>query len=52
MNNDMHVILVCPCCASPVDAQVAEQPQHLECEVCGQQWTMIVDHARHAEYAL
>lgn len=48
----MNVILVCPVCASPVDAQAGDRPQELECGSCGQQWTMVVDAARHAEHAL
>jgi uncharacterized protein YbaR (Trm112 family) len=53
MRNTMaHVILVCPCCASPVDAQPGETEQHLECTACHQTWRMVVDAERHAEYAL
>lgn len=47
-----YVIVVCPCCASPVDAPVSDEPEKLDCEVCGQKWTMTVDRDRHAEYAL
>lgn len=47
-----NVVLVCPCCASRVDAITRSQPQQLECVSCGQVWTMIVDSARLAEYSL
>jgi hypothetical protein len=46
------VILVCPCCASTVTAQPGPAEQHLHCTVCGQQWRMVVDADRHAEYSL
>lgn len=46
------VIVVCPCCASPVDAEVLVEIQHLTCGVCGQQWGMQVDVDRISEYAL
>lgn len=46
------VILICPCCASTVDAEVAPHHQSFECVTCGQQWQMVVDEQRHAEYAL
>lgn len=46
------VILVCPCCASPVDAVTAGHEQDMECVACGQQWHMIVDADRVAEHAL
>lgn len=46
------VILVCPCCASPVDAVAGPTEQELDCVPCGQQWHMIVDADRVAEHAL
>jgi uncharacterized protein YbaR (Trm112 family) len=46
------VVLLCPCCASPVDAIAGAQEQSLTCEVCDQSWRMVVDSARIAEYAL
>lgn len=46
------VILVCPCCASTVDAQARDEMQEFDCLSCGQQWQMIVDADRHAEHAL
>lgn len=46
------VILICPVCASPVDAQTGEQPDNFECVSCGQQWSMTVDADRHARHAL
>lgn len=47
-----NVILVCPCCASPVDAQAGDEPQQLDCESCGQHWEMVVNAQRQAEHAL
>lgn len=46
------VILLCPCCASTIDAQPAEDPQNFECVSCGQQWSMVVDQDRQAAHAL
>lgn len=46
------VILLCPCCASTVDAQALPQPQNFECISCGQTWVMVVDPARQAAYSL
>lgn len=46
------VVLVCPCCASPVDARTHPEPQTLTCVSCGQDWHMIVDGARLDEYSL
>lgn len=46
------VVLLCPCCASPVDAVAGEQEQALTCDACDQSWRMVVDAARIAEYAL
>lgn len=46
------VVLICPCCASPIDAEVSTWEQDFECHVCGQRWTMAVDADRVAEYAL
>lgn len=47
------VILVCPCCASPVDA-VAEpdQVQQFTCLACGQSWHMVVDPQRFVQHSL
>ncbi len=47
------VILICPCCASPVDATDTDglEAEH-ECHGCGQRWLMVVDADRHAEHAL
>jgi hypothetical protein len=50
--NDNAVVLLCPCCASPVDALAGPAPQALECVVCGQHWDMVVDADRQAEHAL
>jgi hypothetical protein len=53
MKNDVdNVILVCPCCASPVDAQAGPAIQELDCAACGQTWQMVIDAERVAEYAL
>lgn len=46
------VVLVCPCCASPVDAVAGPTKQSLSCDACGQIWSMVVDADRIAEYAL
>lgn len=48
----VSVILVCPCCASTVDAHVATNPQLLTCGACGQTWHMVVDRDRQARYSL
>lgn len=47
-----EVILVCPCCASAVDAQAGETPQTFECVSCGQVWTMVVDADRQFTHSL
>jgi hypothetical protein len=54
MNNVMgkKVVLLCPCCASPVDAEASIWEQKFLCQVCGQDWIMAVDADRVAEYAL
>jgi hypothetical protein len=46
------VIVVCPCCASPLDAQPGPQEQTFECVCCGQSWSMVIDPDRLAEYSL
>lgn len=48
------VILVCPCCASPVDAAAAQTgtEQHFKCLSCGQSWHMVVDPDRLARHSL
>lgn len=48
----MNVIVICPCCASPVDAQSHDDEQDLHCTACGQLWSMVVNAARQREYAL
>ncbi len=45
-------ILVCPCCASAVDADAREDPQTFECVSCGQTWVMVVDADRQAQHSL
>ena len=47
-----HVIVLCPCCASTLDAKTITEPQTFTCVCCGQTWTMTVDADRHAEHAL
>lgn len=46
------VIIVCPCCASAVDAEADEKVQHFECVSCGQTWSMVVDAQRQATHSL
>ncbi len=46
------VILVCPVCASTLDAEADEGSQDFECVSCGQTWSMVVDAARHAIHSL
>ena len=46
------VILVCPCCASTVDAWAQSEPQEFTCLHCGQKWLMVVDTERQARFAL
>lgn len=41
-----NVVLLCPCCASPVDAVTGREPVELDCVSCGQQWSMTVDAVR------
>lgn len=52
MDVTRKVVLVCPCCASPVDAEAGREIQHLRCDGCDQTWHMVVDAARIAEHAL
>ncbi len=49
---DDPVILLCPCCASTVDAHPGPQPQYLHCGTCGQAWQMVVDAERQAAHSL
>lgn len=48
----MTVILICPCCASTVDADVRVEEQTFECLSCGQIWRMVVDVDRQATHSL
>jgi len=62
MRNPMKlikVVLVCPCCASPVDAEVLPHGEPgwaahttLHCVACGQRWQMSIDTRRIEEHAL
>lgn len=47
-----QVILVCPCCASAVDAEASTEIQEFECVSCGQTWAMVVDANRLAAHSL
>lgn len=47
-----QVILVCPCCASTVDAEASPDIQQFECLSCGQTWSMVVDAGRQAAHSL
>lgn len=47
-----HVIVLCPCCASTLDAKVTTDQQDFTCVCCGQTWTMTVDAERLAAHAL
>lgn len=50
---DTQVILICPCCASAVDAQADNtQIQTFHCVSCGQTWQMVVDADRQAAHSL
>lgn len=51
-HQDPYVIAICPCCASPVDAEVIVEMQTLECAACGQTWHMQVDPDHFKQYAL
>lgn len=46
------VIIICPCCASAVDAEAGDEPQEFQCVACGQSWSMVVDADRQATHAL
>ncbi len=46
------VIILCPCCASTVDAYAGDDPQDFDCVQCGQEWSMLVDSDRFSIYSL
>ncbi len=50
--SDPPVIVLCPCCASTLDAYASVDPQDFECVSCGQTWTMVVDYDRVTTYSL
>lgn len=52
MPDPVNVILVCPCCSSPVDAEGGPHSQDFVCHICGQQWSMVVDANRVNIYSL
>jgi hypothetical protein len=45
------VILVCPCCASTVDAK-DDGTESFTCTVCAQQWVMTLDVDRLHQFSL
>lgn len=51
MNYQM-VIVICPCCATPMDAPVDDMQREFECLSCGQAWRMAVEADRFTEHAL
>jgi hypothetical protein len=46
------MVLVCPCCASAVDATASPDIETFLCATCGQVWEMIPDPARQQTYSL
>lgn len=48
----MDVVLICPCCASTVDAEPREELQEFTCGICNQTWSMVVDADRYASHSL
>jgi hypothetical protein len=52
MNEQIYVIVLCPCCASAQDAKPHRQLQEFVCVACGQSWAMVVDADRHTEHSL
>lgn len=47
-----HVIVICPCCASPVEVIPEDTEQDLTCGACEQRWVMVVDAEQLKRYAL
>lgn len=47
-----NVIVLCPCCASPIDVRASDDEQYFTCIACNQKWAMVVDAARVERYAL
>lgn len=47
-----NVIILCPCCATPVDVCAGDNEQHFRCTACNQKWAMVVDADRVREHAL
>lgn len=46
-------IILCPCCATAVDAECTDgHPQNFECVACGQNWTMTPSRERQAAHSL
>lgn len=52
MTVPVPVVLICPTCASPIDAVAQEWTQQFTCVACGQTWTMVVDADRAATHSL
>ncbi len=47
-----QVIIVCPCCASALDAEATPDPQTFQCVTCEQVWVMVVDADRQDTHSL
>lgn len=47
-----QVIVLCPCCASAVDAEAQPGLQEFTCVSCGQAWSMVVEADRLAVHSL
>jgi hypothetical protein len=52
VDQDVNVIIICPCCASPKDVKVSDDEQFFGCTACNQKWSMVVDADRVARNAL
>jgi transposase len=52
MESTQPVIVLCPCCASAIDALAGPHTQTFTCVSCGQTWQMVVDADRYAAHSL
>jgi len=52
MSDHEPVILLCPCCASTLDADAGPDEQIFECISCGQNWSMVVSADRQTQHSL
>lgn len=52
MDEDVNVIIICPCCATPKDVKASDDEQHFTCGACYQKWAMCVDADRVDRHAL